>query len=512
MNPSPILSFRGITKSFPAVLANDRVDLDIYGGEIHALLGENGAGKSTLMKILYGFYRADAGEIIVNGAPVDIRSPRDARRHRIGMVFQDFILIPAMTVAENIALFLPDLPFILDHALIARRIEEISERYSLRVKPAAPVWQLSVGERQKVELLKLLLADAQILILDEPTRSLAPHEAAGLFQVLKNLRRDGYAVTVITHKMKEVLECANRITVMRRGKVAGSLPGAEATESGLVSLMFGKAIAESPQRRSGVSAGDGIPFLQLEGVCTKPEGTSVGLKAINLTIGSGEIVGIAGVSGNGQRELGDVVLGMEKCSRGTKFLGGEDATRWSVARVRGSGTAFIPEDPLGMAAFPWLSVQENMAMANTSLYARHGGLSMDWASVRSDLQASLTRLGFNIPPVYVPLGTLSGGNIQRMILAREMAHKPRLIIAFYPTRGLDVQSAAAAREVLMATRDAGAGILLISEDLDELFALSDRLVVMLRGEVVAAGTPQNLTIQEVGYLMTGSKGEGVQRG
>ena len=512
MNPTPFLSFRGITKSFPAVLANDRVDFDMYGGEIHALLGENGAGKSTLMKILYGFYRADAGEIRVHGKPTDIRSPRDARRHRIGMVFQDFILIPALTVAENIALFLPDLPFVLDRALICKRIEEISERYSLRVDPGAPVWQLSVGERQKVELLKLLMADTQILILDEPTRSLAPHEAAGLFRVLDNLRRDGFAVTVITHKIREVLECADRITVMRRGKIAGTLPCADATQNALVSLMFGKAIAESPQRRCETPAGEAVPFLQLKGVSTRPEGTGMGLKAISLTVGSREIVGVAGVSGNGQRELGDVVLGMEKCSLGTKVLGGADATHWSVARVRSSGTAFIPEDPLGMAAFPWLSVQENMAMANTSRYARHGGASMDWVSVRSDLQASLERLGFSIPPVYVPLGTLSGGNIQRMILAREMAHDPRLIIAFYPTRGLDVQSAVAAREVLLASRDAGAGILLISEDLDELFTLSDRLVVMLRGEIVAAGTPQNLTIEEVGYLMTGLKGEGAKSG
>jgi ABC-type uncharacterized transport system ATPase subunit len=512
MNPSPFLSFRGITKSFPAVLANDRIDLDIYGGEIHALLGENGAGKSTLMKILYGFYRADAGEILVNGKPVSIRSPKDARRHRIGMVFQDFILIPALTVAENIALFLPDLPFILDSALIIKRIEELSERYSLRVNPWAPVWQLSVGERQKVELLKLLLADTKILILDEPTRSLAPHEAAGLFQVLANLRRDGYAVTVITHKMKEVLECADRITVMRRGRIAGALSGAEATESGLISLMFGKAIAESPQRRHETLAEEGKPFLELRGVSTQPEGTGMGLKEINMAVGSGEIVGIAGVSGNGQRELGDVVLGMEKCSRGTKYIKGEDATHWSVARVRSSGTAFIPEDPLGMAAFPWLSVQENMAMVDTSRYARQGGLSMDWESVRADLQTSLKRLGFSIPPVYVPLGTLSGGNIQRMILAREMAHNPRLIIAFYPTRGLDVQSAVAAREVFLTSRDKGAGILFISEDLDELFSLSDRLVVMLRGEIVATGTPRSLTMKEVGYLMTGSRAEGAQSG
>jgi simple sugar transport system ATP-binding protein len=428
------------------------------------------------------------------------------------MVFQDFILIPALTVAENIALFLPDLPFVLDNASIVKRIEELSERYSLRVNPGAPVWQLSVGERQKVELLKLLLADTKILILDEPTRSLAPHEVAGLFRVLVTLRRDGYAVMVITHKMKEILEYADRITVMRRGRIAGTLAGAEATESGLVSLMFGKAIAESPQRRRETRPREGAPFLELKGVSTQPEGTGMRLNAINLTVRSGEIVGIAGVSGNGQRELGDVVLGMEKCFRGSKYMGGREATQWSVARIRGNGTAFIPEDPLGMAAFPWLSVQENMAMVDTSRYARRGGLSMDWGSVRSDLQTSLKRLGFDIPPVYVPLGTLSGGNIQRMILAREMAHNPRLIIAFYPTRGLDVQSAVAAREVFLASRDRGAGILFISEDLDELFALSDRLVVMLRGEIVATGAPQNLTMKEVGYLMTGSRAEGPQGG
>jgi simple sugar transport system ATP-binding protein len=276
--------------------------------------------------------------------------------------------------------------------------------------------------------------------------------------------------------------------------------------------MFGKAIAASPQRRGGAPAEEGIHVLELKGISTHPEGTGLGLKEINLTIRSGEIIGIAGVSGNGQRELGDVVLGIEKCSRGAKYLGGQDATDWSVAQVRSNGTAFIPEDPLGMAAFPWLSVQENMAMANTSLYARHGGLSMDWESVRSDLQASLKRLGFDIPPVNVPLGVLSGGNIQRVILAREMAHNPRLIIAFYPTRGLDVQSAVAAREVLLASRDRGAGILLISEDLDELFALSDRLMVMLHGEIVATGTPQNLPMKEIGYLMTGSKGESARSG
>jgi len=507
MNSFPLVALRSVTKSFPGVLANDHVDLEIYGGEVHSLLGENGAGKSTLMKILYGFYRADSGEICLNGQPVEIRSPHDAQRFGIGMVFQDFILIPALSVAENIALFLPNLPAVLDKALIIRRIKEISERYGLQVDPVAPVWRLSVGERQKVEVLKLLLADARILILDEPTRSLAPHEVEGLFQVFANLRRDGYAVVFITHKLQEVLACADRITVMRHGQVAGKLPGSGATEAGLISLMFGMDEIVPPQRRGGTRREDVQPLLELRGISTRAEGEVGGLKEINLRVLPGEIVGVAGVSGNGQRELGDVILGLERCARGGKYLWGQDATHWSVARIRASGVAFIPEDPLGMAAFAWLTVQENMALGDTGRYARQGGLSIDWQLVRDELERSLKRLGFAIPSLYMPVGTLSGGNIQRVVVAREMARNPKLILAFYPTRGLDVRSAMAVRELLLACRDAGAGVLLISEDLGELFSLSDRLVVLFRGRIVGTSAPQEITINEVGYLMTGSKGE-----
>jgi len=506
MEKSSQITLRGITKSFAGVLANDHVDLDIGGGEIHALLGENGAGKSTLMKILYGFYRADAGEIRLAGAPVRIRSPQEARNRRIGMVFQDFILIPAFTVAENIALYLPDLPAILDRRLLAKRIEEVSKRYDLTIDPTARVGDLSIGERQKLEVLKLLLADARILILDEPTRSLAPHEIEGLFRVLANLRADGYAIVFITHKMKEVLACADRITVMRRGRVSGTLLGSEATEEVLVKMMFGEGQLESPRQRKETSSREGQPILELHQVATRAQGEGTGLQDIRLSILPGEVLGVAGVSGNGQRELGDVILGLEPCTRGTKYLWGEEATHWSVARTRASGVAFIPEDPLGMAAFSWLSVQENMALADTRKYSLCQGLAINWEEVRTDLQNSLDRLGFKAPPMNIPIGKLSGGNIQRVILAREIARNPKLVIAFYPTRGLDVRSANAARNLLLTLREEGAGILLISEDLGELFSLSDRLIVLFRGRIVALHTPQEISINEIGYLMTGARG------
>jgi simple sugar transport system ATP-binding protein len=459
------------------------------------------------MKVLYGFYRADSGEIRLNGQPVQIHSPHDAKQLRIGMVFQDFTLIPAMSVAENISLFLPSLPVVLNKKGILGRIEEISKRFDLQVDPSALVWRLSVGEKQKVEVLKLLLADAQILILDEPTRSLAPHEVEGLFRVFAQLRRDGYAVVFITHKLKEVLACADRITVMRRGQVTGTLNVSGATEDGLVSLMFGKRIFESTRGTGESSKKNLPPLLELKQASTPAEGQAAGLKEINLTILPGEIVGVAGVSGNGQKELGDVILGLQRCDAGVKYLWGQNATHWSVARIRSSGVAFIPEDPLGMAAVAGLSVEENMALSNLRRYARHGGLSMDWQLVRNDIERSLTLLGFEIPSLNKPVGALSGGNLQRVILAQEMARNPKLILAFYPTRGLDVQSAIAARELFRRSRNAGSGVLLISEDLEELFALSDRLVVLFRGRIAGTGTPHDLTINDVGYLMTGSKRE-----
>jgi ABC-type uncharacterized transport system ATPase subunit len=518
----PDLSLRGISKQFPGVLANDGVDLDVFRGEVHALLGENGAGKSTLMKILYGYYRPDSGTLSRKGQLIQIRSPREARQHGIGMVFQNFTLVPALTVAENVSLVLPEQPFVLPRHSLDRDIRVVSDRYRFGIDPQTPVRDLSIGERQKVEIIKLLMARAEFLIFDESTSVLAPHEIDELMDVFRKLRQDGLAVVFITHKLREVIQVADRITVLRRGKVSATMLATGATEAGLVTLMLGSgtmvssngpipdlglATQEDLDEASPHAALNGrarVAALEIVNADVPDPAGRVPLRNLSLSIHKGEIVGVAAVAGNGQMELGELVMGLRHCRTGSMRVFDTSSPRWTPGRLLRLGVGCVPEDPMRLGIVPKMSVLENMILSERKQYAGWAGLSVHWKLARAHVVQALQRFSLRFPALDAQVGSLSGGNVQRVVFARELARQPKLLVSYYPTRGMDVPSARAARDMLRAHRATGAGILLISEDLDELFALSDRLVVMHRGQIVGNARPHETNPHAVGILMTGA--------
>ena len=496
----PALEARGIVKAFPGIVANDEVDFDLRSGEIHALLGENGAGKSTLMNILAGLYRPDAGQILLDGTPIEFRSPRDAITAGLGMVHQHFTLVPSQTVTENILLGLDQPRFRMNLRKSDAEVARLADQFGLRVDPRAKIWQLSVGEQQRVEILKLLYRGARILIMDEPTAVLAPQEVDELFRTLRSMTADGRSVVFISHKLGEVLAIADRITVMRRGKVtAAGLPPSETSTTDLARRMVGRDVLEIVERTPQKA---GARVLAVRDVTADNDRGLPALRGVSLDVAAGEIVGIAAVAGNGQSELAQVITGLRPCGGSVTVNGEEVANRMAGHAIR-HGVAHVPEDRTGVGSSPNLSVADNLIMKRYRDPPVARGWFIDDTAARALAQGLKDEYAIAAPSIDTEARLLSGGNLQRLIFAREIETGPRLMVAVQPTRGLDVGAIESVHRVLLARREAGTAILLISEELDELLSLADRIDVLYEGRIVGSFSAADADIHDIGLLMTG---------
>ena len=498
----PVLELRGITKQFPGVLANDHVDFDLRRGEVHALLGENGAGKSTLMNILYGLYQPDEGEILVKGEPVRFHSPKDAINRGIGMVHQHFMLIPVMTVAENIVLANEPTRagLLLDISAADRRVRELSRSFNFAIDPEARVEAITVGQQQRVEILKALYRHADILILDEPTAVLTPQEANELFEILKTLTREGMSVIFITHKLNEVLEIADRITVVRRGKRIDTVDRQGATEEGLARMMVGREVLLRVEKPV---SDPGDPVLTVDDLHVFDDRGLEAVRGVSLEVRGGEIVGIAGVDGNGQTELIDAITGLRKAASGRVAVGGRNVTGASPSRILDSGLGHIPEDRQRRGLVLEFSLAENVALHD---YDKAPGSRSGWLFPRQLIRRArelLTQFDVRGGGPQTLASALSGGNQQKVVLAREIGRGPSVLIAAQPTRGLDVGAIEFVHRRLVEARDNGKAVLLVSLELDEIISLSDRTLVLYEGEIVAQHGP-DVTEDRLGIEMTGA--------
>jgi len=497
------LEMIGITKRFPGVLASDNVDFDVRSGEVHALLGENGAGKSTLMKILYGLYAPNEGEIRLNGKVIQINSPIDAIQNGIGMIHQHFMLVETLTVAENVALGLPSSRGLLtDLDKVSERILELADIYGLQIDPDAYIWQLSVGQQQRVEIIKALYRGAALLILDEPTAVLTPQEVDEFFVIMKQMVADGHGLIFISHKLHEIMEICDRVTVLRDGAKIGTKNIADITKSELANWMVGREVIMT---RELVDVERGPARLTLETItCNSDRGTPA-LRGVSLTVHSGEIFGLAGISGNGQRELAESITGLREVTGGKVTFEEEDITHLRPSAITERMLSYIPEERMRDGMIKDFTISENMILREHYIppYAEKGFLMLKTIARHSE--NLITKFRIKTPSRETKAGSLSGGNIQKVVLAREISRNPRVIIAAQPTRGLDVGSIEFIHRQIIGIRDRGAAVLLVSAELDEILSLADRIGVLYRGTLVGVFDGASTTREQLGYLMaTGS--------
>lgn len=498
-----MLSMLNITKEFPGVLANDHVNFEVERGEIHALIGENGAGKTTLMNILYGLYQADAGQIYFRGKQVEIESPRHAIALGIGMVHQHFMLIPVFTVAENIALGLKSSKgIVLDTEQVSDRIRKLSEQYGLRVDPDVEVWRLPVGVQQRVEILKALYREADLLILDEPTAILTPQETRELFGILRSLAAHGHSIIFISHKLNEVMEISDRITVLRRGQVISTIDTSDATIPKLAEMMVGREVSFTIDKKSA-QTGDAV--LKIRDLTAIDHRSLKVLKAISFDLRAGEIVGIAGVEGNGQRELADALAGLRPVSAGEIWLGGRNVTHAAPDEIIKAGLSYIPEDRNQMGSIGRFTLAENGILKSHNRHPFAHWLLLKSTTITDHARELVARYDIRTPGISVQARTLSGGNLQKLILAREVSRRTPVLVAVQPTRGVDLATMKFIHRQLLELRDAGIGILLISTELDEIFSLSDRIAVMYEGQILDIMAAERANREEIGLLMAGMR-------